>query len=82
MREFYSPCEGETKQARCEAAIRKVMTSQRRMGQRELRRVTHGYKYGIGLWDNSLAALCKAGELRKEVSDTGKALVILLKEKD
>jgi hypothetical protein len=81
MREFYAPPEGETKQARCEAAIRKVMRSRRRMKERDLKRATHYEKYGVDLWDRSLTALCKAGEMRREFEGRPK-MVILLKDKD
>jgi len=81
MREFYAPPEGETKQARCEAAIRKVMRSRRRMKERDLKRATHYEKYGVDLWDRSLTALCKAGEMRRD-KDARPKTVILLKDKD
>jgi hypothetical protein len=81
MREFYAPAEGETRQARCEAAIRKAMRARRRMKERDLKRATHYEKYGVDLWDRSLSALCKAGEMRRD-KDARPKMVILLKNND
>lgn len=81
MREFYAPPEGETRQARCEAAIRKAMRARRRMKERDLKRATHYEKYGVDLWDRSLTALCKAGEIRRD-KDARPRTVILLKNKE
>jgi hypothetical protein len=81
MREFYAPPQGETRQARCEAAIRKAMRAKRRMRERDLKRVTHYEKYGVEMWDRALTALCKAGEMRRD-KDARPKVVILLKSKD
>lgn len=81
MREFYAPPEGETRGARCEAAIRKVVTGRRRMTVRELKQRTNYKRFGIGLWDKSLQGLVKAGEVRIQESDVGRKTVILLKTK-
>ena len=78
MREFYAPPEGETRGARCEAAIRKVMRARRKMTVRELRRMTNSTRYGLGTWDKALQALVKATEIRAEVQGK-KIWVILLK---
>lgn len=53
-------------EARCEAAIRKVVRARRRITIRELRRATNSYRYGLGRWDQALQALAKAGEVRLE----------------
>jgi len=86
MREFYAPPEGETRQARCEASIRKVMRSRRRVGLRDLRRKTNYHRWGLGLWEKALQALVKAGEVRVGESATpqgkGPKTVILLRIKD
>jgi hypothetical protein len=82
MREYYAPPEGETRQARCEQTIRKVMRGRRRLTVRQLRQSTNYRRFGIGLWDKSLASLVRAGEMRIEETDTGKRIVILLKERD
>src|SRR5262252_10009091 len=78
MREYYAPPEGETKQARCEQAIRKVLKSVRQIPKRELLRKTHGDRFGVGLWENALTAMIKAGECRLEKRGRG-TWVILLK---
>lgn len=76
MREFYAPAPGDTRQARCEANIRKVMNAVRRISVRDLKTKTNAYRSGIQAWEKSLDALVKNLEVRIE----GK-LVILLKEK-
>lgn len=81
MREFYAPPEGETRSARCEAAIRKVIRGKRRVSIRELRQRTNYKRFGIGLWDMSLAALVKAGEVRIEEAGRSR-LAILQKQRD
>jgi hypothetical protein len=81
MREFYAPPEGETRQARCEASIRRVVRSKRRISQRDLRRATNSHKWGAGLWEKSLAALVKTGEMRIQ-QDGRRITVILLKSMD
>jgi len=82
MREYYAPAEGETLPARCEAAIRKVMRARRRMLVSELRRKTHGSRYGVGKWDTALNDLCKNSEMRLDVDAKGRRVAILLKQKD
>jgi hypothetical protein len=81
MREYYSPAEGETRPARCEAAMRKVMRAKRHMTERLLMRAIHYEKYGVELARRSLENLCKAGELRHDKNARPK-IVILLKDKD
>lgn len=81
MREWYAPPEGETRDARCEAKIRKVMRSKRRMLLRDLKRATNYDRVGVTAWDRCLRALVAAGELRTEDKD-GRKWVILLKTKD
>ena len=82
MREFYAPPEGETRQARCEASIRKVVRGRRKISVRELRRKTNYTRWGLGLWDKALQALTKAGEMRLAEGEKGKVMVILLKSSD
>ncbi len=81
MREFYAPAEGETRQARCEAAIRKAMRAKRRMTERACKKATHYERYGVDLWTRSLIALCKAEEMRWDKEARPK-MIILLKNKD
>ncbi len=64
MREICAPPGGETRQARCEAVIRKVMRAWRKMTLRQLRARTNATRYGLGLWDKALTALALAGEVR------------------
>lgn len=71
MREYYAPPEGETRSARCEAAIRKVVSGRRRVRLRELRRATNYKQFGIGLWDKSLKELVGAKEMRIEDGEKG-----------
>lgn len=84
MREYYAPPEGETRQARCEAAIRKVLRARRRVTVNELRKLTNYRRVGIGTWDKSLKALEQGGELRVEdkANASGRAVrrVVLLKQ--
>jgi hypothetical protein len=82
MREWYAPPEGETRAARAEAAIRKVMKSRRRATIRELKAATNSKKISVTDWDKALAALVKAGEMRVDIAPTGKKTVILLKQED
>lgn len=84
MREFYAPPEGETRQARCEAAIRKAMRSRRRVSVRELKRITSANRVGLGTWENSLKCLVQAREVRVEADKdrAGRKWVILLKTND
>jgi hypothetical protein len=56
--------EGETRAARAEAAIRKVMRSRRRCSVRDLKAATSSKRISVGDWDKALQALCKAGEMR------------------
>jgi hypothetical protein len=81
MREYYSPPEGETRGARCEAGIRKVMRARRNVTLRELRKLTNANRYGIGLWDKALQSLTKAGEVRvADGARKGSKVCILLKQ--
>lgn len=82
MREWYAPPEGETRAARAEAAIRKVMRSRVRVTVRELKAATNSKKISVSDWDKALAALVKSGELRIDLAKTGKKTVILLKQED
>jgi hypothetical protein len=77
MREFYAPTPGDTRQAKCEAAIRKVMQAKRRRTIRELQRATNANRVGISQWKKCLDALVTGGEVRLD----GK-VCILLKQKD
>ena len=81
MREYYAPPEGETRGARCEASIRKVMRARRRMTLRDLRKATHYERFGIDTWDKALKALERAGEIRLQVSPRS-IIAILLRNKD
>jgi hypothetical protein len=74
MREFYAPPEGETRNARCEATIRKVMRARRKLTKYELKQKTNYSRFGIGPWEESLKALIRAGELRVE----GKTVILLI----
>jgi hypothetical protein len=84
MREWYAPPEGETRAARAEAAIRKVMRSRHRCTVRELKQATASKRISVGDWDKALQALCRAGEMRVAEESTPKGhmrkVVILLKE--
>jgi hypothetical protein len=82
MREWYAPPEGETRAARAEAAIRKVMRSRVRVTVRELKAATNSKKISVSDWDKALAALVKAGEMRIDIAKTGKKTVILLKQEE
>jgi hypothetical protein len=85
MREFYAPPEGETRNARCEATIRKVMRARRKLDMGDLKRKTNYNRFGIGPWEDSLKALARGGEVRiaEERTKMGgvKKTVILLKQK-
>lgn len=86
MREWYAPPEGETRAARAEAAIRKVMRSRHRATVRELKAATSSKRISVGDWDKALKALCSAGEMRvaEEQGKRGQTrkVVILLREMD
>lgn len=62
--------EGETRAARAEAAIRKVMRDRRRETVRRLKSATHSTKISVSDWDKALASLVKAGEMRVETERT------------
>lgn len=81
MREYYAPAEGDTRQARCEATIRKVIKARRKITRRELQRVTNYQRAGIDTWDKALKALERGGELRLEAdkANSARIWVILLK---
>jgi hypothetical protein len=83
MREWYAPPEGETRGARTEAAIRKVMKARGRATLRELKQATNAARVQVGDWDKAFKALCSAGEIRLDINaDTHKKTVILLKQVD
>jgi hypothetical protein len=83
MPEICAPPEGETRQARCEAAIRKVMRSRRKVTLRELRRRANSSRYGLGMWDNAMKALVHAGDVRiAEGERINSKICILLKQQD
>lgn len=86
MREYYAPAEGETRAARCEAAIRKIVSSKRRVKVRELKSLTHYKTYGLDTWEKALKALVRHGEVRvaeeRQPSGQKAKMVILLKQKD
>ena len=82
MREWYAPPEGETRAARAEAAIRKVMRSRVRVTVRELKAAAKSKKISVSDCDKALAALVKSGEMRIDMAKTGKKTVILLKQED
>jgi len=84
MREYYRPPEGESRQARCEQSIRKIMQARKRLSVKELRDRTNAFKAGLDLWDKALKAMERAGELRihEELGGANKKLrkiAILLK---
>lgn len=79
MREWYMPSEGETKQARWEAKLRKAMRGSRRITLRELRRKTNANRAGAKLWNDALQSLVRLGEIRVEDKGQGVITVILLK---
>jgi hypothetical protein len=76
--------EGETRAARAEAAIRKVMRERRRETVRRLKADTHSTKISVSDWDKALAALVKGGEMRVDAERTEagqtRKVVILLKD--
>lgn len=80
MREWYAPPEGETRDARCEAKIRKVMRAKKRPPLFDLKRATNYSRVGIAAWEPCLTALVRGGELRL-VEENGRNVVILLKTK-
>lgn len=85
MREWYAPPEGETRGARCQAAIRKVMRGVVKISMRELMQKTHYKRVGVGDWQKALKLLVDAGEVRiaEEPGLRGQTrkTVILLKTK-
>lgn len=82
MREWYAPPEGETRSARTEAAIRKIMKARGRITVRELKQATNARRVSAGDWDKALKALGTAGEIRLNVAENGRKTVILLKQED
>lgn len=91
MRIWHAPIAGDTRAARCEAAIRRTIREAKRMSLRDLKTATNAHRVGIGQWDSALKAMVTAGEIRIEES-TGdsfkplvggrvKKIVILLKIK-
>jgi len=71
--------EGETRVARAEAAIMRVMRERRLETVRLLKQATNSNRYAVVDWDKALTALIKAGELRVDVSAQGKKTVTWLK---
>jgi hypothetical protein len=86
MREWYAPPEGETRAARAEAAIRKVMRSRRRSTVRDLQAATSSKRISVDDWGKALKALERAGEIRVADEKTPKGrtrkVVILLRDED
>lgn len=71
--------EGETRLARAEAAIMRVMRQRRLETVRILKQATNSKRIAVVDWDRALVALVKAGELRIDVSAQGKKTVTWLK---
>lgn len=80
MRIWHAPRAGDTRVARCEAAIRAVMRECRKATLRELQQNTNANRVGIMQWRAALDALVKAGEIRIDPGPPKRA--ILLKQKD
>lgn len=80
MREHYAPAEGDTRQARCQASIRRAMKSRKKMSIRELQRATNANRVGLTDWKKALAALVEARELR--IDEGCPRTAILLKIRD
>jgi len=80
------PPEGETRAARAEAAIRKVMRSRRRSTVRDLQAATSSKRISVDDWGKALKALERAGEIRVADEKTPKGrtrkVVILLRDED
>jgi hypothetical protein len=80
---FYAPPEGETRGARCEASIRKVMRARRKVKMRDLRKLSNAHRFGLSLWEKALKDLTQSGEVRIAEGDRkGSKICILLKLKD
>jgi hypothetical protein len=63
MRDYYAAGEGESRAARCEAAIRKAL-KRGPCNVSELKRLTSYTRYGIGFWNRCLSELAKGHEIR------------------
>jgi len=81
MRIWHAPTQGDTRAARCEAAMRKILNEVRRITVRDLRRVTNYNRVGAVQWTRCLDALVQGKEARLQPDEEGnrKIWVILLK---
>lgn len=80
MRDYYMAAEGESRQARCEAHIRKV-ARRGTIRLSALKYQTNYTRYGVGFWTKCLAELVKNDEVRIDKT-AGNVRVIPLKAKD
>ena len=73
----------ESRQARCEAVIRRVMQIKKRLSVRELKDRTNYQRVGIAMWEKSLESLVQGGEVRvhEEPSTAGRIKRIVTLER-
>ena len=84
MRIWHAPAQGDTRAARCEAAMRKVLREVRRITIRDLKRLTSYNRVGSVVWARCAQALADAKEIRLVADKTNprKVWAILLKMQD